>query len=101
MNNYKYIFIEGFLLYEDESLAKMSNKKYFIEIDENTVRSRRARRVYVGLADPKTYFDCFTWPNYITYKTYCEATNKDIIYLDGNDSTNYLANFIKNDIFVN
>ncbi len=74
------------------------NKIYFTEIEENTVRSRRARRVYVGLADPKTYFDCFIWPKYLKY---CKATHKDKIHLDGNNSTNYLANFVKNDIFVN
>ena len=100
LNKVKCIFIDGFLLYEDESLVKMFDKLYFIEIDEKTARSRRADRVYDNQTDPETYFDRYIWPNYMKYKSYCKANYKNIVYLDGNCSTNHLANFLKNDIFI-
>jgi nicotinamide/nicotinate riboside kinase len=95
---YKYIILDGFLLYEDDALYKMLDKKYFIHVDEETCRSRRHGRVYSGLYDPPKYFEKYIWPNYLKYREKCETNYNEIVYLDGTFCINYLVNFVKNDI---
>ena len=57
----------------------MFKKNYFIKCDDNTVRTRRFKRVYDGQVDPPTYFDRYIWPNYLKYKTHCEVNYQDIV----------------------
>lgn len=95
---YDYIFVDGFLLYEDDRLSNMLHKKYIISVDETTCRYRRKGRVYDGQIDPETYFERYVWPNFIQYKNFCKTRFSDIVYLDGTDSINNLVKTVKNDI---
>ena len=82
MQKYEYIFIDGFLIFEDNILADMLDKKYFILLDKEESRRRRESRQY-NSKDTPNYFDKCVWVEYLKYFKLCKETYKDIIFLDG------------------
>lgn len=81
-NKYDYVFIDGFIIYEDKELADFLDKKYFISLNKTESKRRRASRQYNSVDTPK-YFDKCVWVEFLKYKKMCKRTYKDICYMDG------------------
>lgn len=82
---YDYIFVEGFLIFEDKQLASMLDKMYFILLDKEESKRRRALRCYKSVDTPN-YFDKCVWVEFLKYQKKCKANHSGIVYLDGHRS---------------
>lgn len=49
------------------SIAEICHEKFFIDLDKETVLSRRVHRNYIP-ADPPGYFEQWVWPMYVKNK---------------------------------
>jgi uridine kinase len=94
---YEYIIIDGILLFEDEKLLKILDKKYFVDLDKEECYRRRQLRNYKS-KDTEGYFDFCVYPEFQKYKFKCESTLKNVIYLNGSDSADYNFNYVLNDL---
>jgi uridine kinase len=94
---YEYIFVEGFLIYDDEKLHSMLDKKYFLHVTKEECLRRRVNRNYKSLDTPN-YFDKCVWPEFIKYKQRCEATYNDIVYINGSHSPSEVFMHVLNDL---
>ncbi|CAF0971169.1 unnamed protein product [Brachionus calyciflorus] len=94
---YELIFLDGFLLFEDERVYKMLDKKYFLFLNKQECWLRRISRNY-KTADTPNYFDKCVWPEYLKYKEKCDKKYDDIIYIDGSRSISDIFNFVSNEI---
>lgn len=93
-NKYDFIFIDGFLIYEDRLVADSLDKKYFIILNKEESRRRRESRHYNSIDTPN-YFDKCVWVEYLKYLKFCKANYIDIVYLDGGSNLPQdLVNFI-------
>jgi nicotinamide/nicotinate riboside kinase len=97
MAKYDIIFMDGILLFEDDKLTKMLDKKYFLHLDKSECARRRQSRNYI-IADTSNYFDACCWKEYLKYKQKCESNLKNIIYINGAELPEKIFNFVANDI---
>ncbi|RIB15646.1 P-loop containing nucleoside triphosphate hydrolase protein [Gigaspora rosea] len=70
LTDWKFILVDGFLLYWDMQVVKELDIKLFVQADYTTLKKRREERAgYVTVdgywTDPPNYFDTMVWPNYI------------------------------------
>ncbi|CAG8609087.1 7058_t:CDS:2, partial [Scutellospora calospora] len=71
---WKFVLVDGFLLYWDIQVIKELDIKLFVQADYTTLKKRREERAgYVTAdgywTDPPNYFDTMVWPNYVkSYK---------------------------------
>ena len=79
---YDFIFLDGFLLYDDEKLYNMLDYKYFLFLTKEECLRRRQSRNYKTIDTPN-YFDKCVWIEFLKYKQKCENIYNDIIYLNG------------------
>ena len=96
-NKYEYIFVDGFLIFQDRVLADLFDKKYFLVLNKEESRQRRLNRTYKTI-DSANYFDKCVWVEYVKYKQMCELNYEDIVYLDASCSTEQLSRLILNDL---
>lgn len=59
--------IQHFFNLNTRPIADICHEKFFIDLDKETVLSRRIHRNYIP-ADPPGYFDQCVWPMYIKNK---------------------------------
>lgn len=96
-NLYDFIFLDGFLLYEDEKLNNLLDRKYFMYLSKEECWRRRQSRNY-DYADSPKYFNNCVWPEFLKYKQKCESKYDDIIYINGADQLENVFNFVLNDL---
>lgn len=94
---YDYIFLDGFLLYEDEKLNKLLDRKYFLHLNMDECWRRRQARNYC-FADSFKYFNNCVWPEFLRYKQKCESKYDDIVYINGSDPIENVFGFVLNDL---
>ena len=94
---YKYIFIDGILLYEDEKLVNMLDRKYFLDLDKEEAARRRKNRQYI-MRETENYFEMCAWNEFLKYKQKCVQNLKNIIYLNGSLSQQEIFNYVINDL---
>ncbi|KAF9560759.1 ribosylnicotinamide kinase [Mortierella alpina] len=68
----KFVILDGFILYVDETLCKALDVKFFLTAPYQILKERReSRKGYATLEgyweDPPGYFDDVVWPNYLVY----------------------------------
>lgn len=97
MNIYDYIILDGFILFEDKKLYNMLDRRYFLYLNKEDCLRRRISRNYKSIDTPN-YFDRCVWPEFLKYKAKCEANYKDIVYINGSNSVDYIFNYVLNDI---
>jgi uridine kinase len=94
---YDYIILDGFLLYDDEKLNKLLDRKYFLYLNADECWRRRQSRNYC-LADSYKYFSACVWPEFLKYKQRCEQKYDDIIYISGSDPIESVFTAVLNDL---
>lgn len=97
---YSYILCDGILLYEDEKLFKMFDKRYFLELPKEECERRRKQRHY-AVEDTSDYFDKCAWREYLKYRQKCGVENghrKNIIFLNGTQKPGALVDYVINDL---
>ena len=100
---YSYIICDGILLYEDEKLFKMFDKRYFLELPKEECERRRKQRHY-AVEDTSEYFDKCAWREYLKYRQKCAVENgprkNNIIFLNGTQKpgaiVDYVINYLNN-----
>ncbi|OXU21734.1 hypothetical protein TSAR_005245 [Trichomalopsis sarcophagae] len=97
---FKFLIIEGFLLYNYKPIADLCDKKYFIDIDKKVCWDRRKNRVY-NPPDVPGYFDKVVWPEYLRHKEEI-SSNKTLYetttFLDGTKPINELYDEVIDEI---
>jgi nicotinamide/nicotinate riboside kinase len=99
-----YIVLDGFLLYEDDFVFRMLDKRYFLYLPKEECARRRGKREY-ALAVRPGYFDVCVWGEYLKYKEKCERANNNdddttasITFLNGEDPVEANLRFILKDL---
>lgn len=98
-NKYEFIFIDGILIFEDEKLLKMLDRKYFLDLDKEECHRRRLNRQYI-LEDTPNYFDMCVWKEFTKYRFKCMTSIKNIVYIDGTLSQDTIFIFVANELFI-
>ncbi|XP_059163126.1 nicotinamide riboside kinase 1-like [Physella acuta] len=75
------LVIEGFLIFNHSKLSSLMDYKYFIQINQETCKERRIKRVYVP-PDPPSYFENYVWPMYLD-NLEANTDKDDIEFIDG------------------
>ena len=96
-NKYEYIFIDGILIFEDDKLLKMLDRKYFLDLDKEECHRRRLSRQYI-LEDTANYFDMCVWKEFTKYKFKCTTSIKNIIYINATQNKESIFLFVANDL---
>lgn len=99
---YSYIVCDGILLYEDDKLNKMFDRRYFLELSRDECERRRKQRHYV-IEDTTDYFDKCAWREYLRYRQKCATEHycpnkKTIIFLNGTQKPTKLVDFVMSDL---
>lgn len=94
---YEYIFLDGFILFEDERIYNLLDYKYFLLLDKDECLRRRANRNYKSIDTPNYFEEC-VWVEFLKYKEKCQQYYKDIIFLNGLDTPDSIFNRVKNQI---
>lgn len=94
---YDYIFIDGILLYEDDKLVKMLDRKYFLDLDKEEAAKRRKNRHYI-MKETENYFEICAWKQFLIYKQKCIQNIKNIIFLNGSQSREEIFKFVLSDL---
>ena len=59
----------GIVIFKDQDIVKLCEKKYFVEIERDTCQSRRQSRVWDPEGDSwvenSLYFENIAWPEYL------------------------------------
>lgn len=97
LGKYEYIFVDGFLLFDDERLYNLADRKYFLYLNKEECLRRRLSRNYKS-ADTPNYFDKCVWPEFLKYKQRCKTMYDDIIYIDGSRSIEDIFLSVQKDI---
>ncbi|CAG8592239.1 2112_t:CDS:2 [Dentiscutata erythropus] len=94
-SNWKFVLVDGFLLYWDMQVVKELDIKFFVQADYTTLKKRREERAgYVTVdgywKDPPNYFDTMVWPNYIKchrhlFQGYSEIKLNELVVLNSKD----------------
>lgn len=96
--HYDFVFLDGFLLYEDDKLAKMLDRKYFLHLTKEECWHRRQNRNYC-FADSRKYFDNCVWPEFLRYKQRCEVKHSDqIVFINGAEPADIVYDYVLNDL---
>jgi len=84
------LIVEGIVIFKDQDLFNLCDKKYFVEIDRDTCQSRRQSRVWDPEGDNweenPEYFESVAWPEYLN----CVQEVKELSgvnFLDSNVSS--------------
>ena len=93
---YDYILIDGFLIYEDQELVDILDKKYFLLLDKEECLRRRNSRNYKTVDTPN-YFEKCVWIEFSKYKQKCQNIEQ-IIFLEGSDPAQTIVNTVKSDL---
>ena len=93
---YDFILIDGFLIYEDQELVDILDKKYFLLLDKDECIRRRNSRNYKTVDTPN-YFEKCVWVAFSKYKQKCDMI-QDIIFIDGSDTAETIVNTVKSDL---
>jgi uridine kinase len=94
---YQYIFLDGFLLFEDERIFNLLDYKYFLLLDKDECLRRRANRNYKSIDTPN-YFEKCVWVEFLKYREKCQKKYKGITFLNGLDTPDSIFNFVKSQI---
>jgi uridine kinase len=97
---YEYIFLEGFLIYRDQDLSDILEKKYFLVLNKEECLRRRLSRIYKTF-DSMPYFEKVVWAEFIKYKSFCETNYTDITFLSGSNSKQQIFQFVISDLQSN
>lgn len=97
LSKYEFIFIDGILLFDDEKLYKMLDKKYFLDLNKEECCRRRQTRQYL-LPEQPNYFEMCAWKEYLKYKQKCESSCRNVNYIDGANDPLYILKYVVNDI---
>ena len=97
MSKYDFIFIDGILLFADEKLYKMLDKKYFLDLEKEECHRRRLSRQYM-IVDTPNYFEKCAWNEFLKYKQKCEENCRNVNYLDGSNEPHVIFQYVVNDI---
>ncbi|RMZ97297.1 nicotinamide riboside kinase 1 [Brachionus plicatilis] len=97
VGKYDYVFIDGILLYDDEKLVNMLDRKYFLDLDKEEAAKRRKNRQYI-MRETENYFEVCAWNEFLKYKQKCIQNIKNATYLNGNLSQEEIFNFVLNDL---
>jgi uridine kinase len=96
-----YIVLDGFLLYEDELVFNLLDKRYFLYLSREECARRRAKREYV-ITERPSYFDKYVWREYLKYKEKCEhyldGHRRTIVFLNGEEPAENNLRFILADL---
>jgi len=90
------LIIEGFLMFTYRPLNQLFHKKYFINVDYSVAADRRLYRSY-DPPDPPGYFENVAWVEYKKHLSDID-NQKDIEYMDGSRSLEYLHMKLLKDI---
>lgn len=77
-----FLILDGHIILNYRPFANLCLEKFFIELDQETVHSRRLQRS--DQPDPPGYFHQWTWPMYLRNKR--EIEDQQINYIDGSQS---------------
>lgn len=90
------LFLEGILIFNYPPLVKYYSRKYFLTLTKEQCWERRKHRSY-DPPDPPNYFDVIVWPMYLQNRASIRD-QKDIVFLDGMESTDTTYRRIHADI---
>lgn len=95
---YSYIICDGILLYEDDKLFKMFDRRYFLELPKEECERRRKQRHY-AIEDTSEYFEKCAWREYVRYRQKCEMCHrKNIFFLNGTHKPAAIVDYVMNDL---
>lgn len=92
-----YIFLDGFLLFEDAQVYQMLDRRYFLHLEKEECLRRRVSRNYKSIDTPN-YFDRCVWVEFLKYKQMCESKYIDIVYLNGAQSAESIFDLVCTDL---
>jgi len=94
LNAYDWIVVDGILLYEDDKLVQMLDRRYFLDLDKAECSRRRQSRNYI-LPDTGNYFELCAWKEFCKYKAKCEQSyKKAICYINGAEKPDTIFSFV-------
>jgi len=99
-NEFKFLILEGFLLFNCKPIADLCHQKYFVDLTREVCWDRRSKRVY-DPPDVPGYFDKVVWPEYLKQKSEILADNnlsKSVKFLDGSKNIDEVYNEIMSGI---
>jgi uridine kinase len=97
------IFLDGFVLYDDDFASKMLDRKYLINLSKEESMKRRTKRVY-NSTDETGYFEKCVWPEHLKYRKRCEAKFRDheesnrLTFIDGTKNLDQNLELILRDL---
>ncbi|XP_029470162.1 nicotinamide riboside kinase 2 [Rhinatrema bivittatum] len=76
------LIVEGFLLYNNKTMADLCTHRYYMTIPADECKKRRGGRNY-PIPDPPGLFEGHVWPMYLKHRKEMEDSGVDVVYLDG------------------
>ncbi|QPG76231.1 hypothetical protein FOA43_003617 [Brettanomyces nanus] len=103
----KVFLIDGFLMFQNETLRKLMDIRLFFRTDFSTLKHRRSSREYSidsGVwMDPPFYFEKRVWPQYYKYhhSLFVDGSDEDLIKRTGGTLNEYAKDTLGIDGFRN
>ncbi len=88
---YRYIIIEGFLLFEPGMVDDLIQKRIYVCVDKETCRERRARGIWKDLP---TYFEDILWPSFLHHNSHVLENASNYLFIDGRADPRMNANLV-------